>query len=141
LGLAALVILTLLAVPHGLEAVMFALLVQQLLMWGLTGWGVAKIIGFPVSRQLLAGTGALAAALVMAAVVTGLGYLLSANWNDGLRLGLLILAGGVSYVIALAVISQKAASRIFRAARAAARGNRSAAVAIFRGQDPGDPVA
>ncbi len=123
----------------GLEAVMFTLLAQQLLMWGLSSWGIAKVIDFPVARQLTIGTGALGAALVMAAIVTGLHFGLPPGWPDSVTLAVLVLAGAVSYVASLAAISPRTAARIIRALRELARGNRAAALAIFRDPDPPKP--
>ncbi len=138
-GLMAILILVPLAAQHGLVAVTLALLLQQLLMWALSAWAVANVIGFPVSRQLLSGTGALGAAIVMAAVVAGITHILPQSWHASVALSVLILTGGASYLLSLAAASPATAKRILCSARELLRGNRSAAFAILRGPAPGNP--
>ncbi len=116
-----------------LEAVACALLMQSLITWALGAYAVKSSVGFPMHRQVLAGSTALISSLVMGVVVWLAMQFQSEAVGAPIRLLTLVLIGVVAYAAALATLSPKFARRIVRASIMFVQGRREEAIALAKG--------
>tara|TARA_R110002020_G_scaffold316899_2_gene532253 strand:+ start:19912 stop:21402 length:1491 start_codon:yes stop_codon:yes gene_type:complete len=130
-------VLTLLAVGAtihiSLEAVAMAIFGQTLITWVLGAYAVKSSIGFPMRRQVIAGSSALFASVIMGATVWVSMQLMPDSISALLELIILVGIGIVTYVGALALVSPLLAKRIGQAAVMVAKGRRDEAIAVAKG--------
>ncbi|WP_373003053.1 lipopolysaccharide biosynthesis protein [Hyphomonas sp.] len=116
-----------------LEAVALAVLAQILITWVIGAYAVKQSIGFPMHRQIVAGSTSLMASVVMAVVVWGVMRSLSDAIQAPIQLLILVGVGVVSYAAALASLAPAFAVRLWRASIMVAKGRRQEAIALVKG--------
>ena len=116
-----------------LEAVAVALMMQSLLIWGLGAYAVKSSVGFPMHRQVLAGSTALIASVIMGAVVWVAMQFQPETMTAPVRLMMLVLIGVLTYAGALASLSPRFAKRALQAAIMLLQGRREDAIALAKG--------
>ena len=117
----------------GLEAIALALLVQLVISWLFGAYAVKLAIGFPMRRQVVAGSSALIASLIMGIVVWFSMGMLPESWTGLVQILVLVLIGMVAYVAALAALSPRLAKRVVRALFILVQGRPREAIAVARG--------
>ncbi|MEH6409392.1 MAG: lipopolysaccharide biosynthesis protein [Hyphomonas sp.] len=132
-SLVASTILVLATIRYGLYAVVIALLVQQLMTWMLGALAVKSAIGFPMHRQVIAGSTAFIAALVMGLIVWLSMRMLPDAWTGPIEMLVLVPIGVVSYLAALACLSPRLAHRVVQALIILVQGRPEEALAVARG--------
>tara|TARA_R110001592_G_scaffold24598_4_gene94615 strand:+ start:2219 stop:3709 length:1491 start_codon:yes stop_codon:yes gene_type:complete len=117
----------------GLEAVAWALLAQLMVSWFLGAYAVKMAIGFPMHRQIIAGSSALIASFIMGFIVWFSMGILPDGWTGIVQILILVPIGVVTYVAALAALSPRLAKRIVQALFILVQGRPAEALAIARG--------
>ncbi|MEZ5955164.1 MAG: oligosaccharide flippase family protein [Hyphomonas sp.] len=118
--------------PFSLNAVIWAIFLQQTLIWILSAAVLQNLIHYPMRRQILAGTTALIAALLMGGVVLFGGSMISPEVAPTAKLLTLIGLGGVSYVIFLVALDFRSAKIVSEALSLIVRGRAKEALQIAR---------
>jgi lipopolysaccharide exporter len=130
-------VLTVLAVGAtihiSLEAVALAMFGQTLVTWALGAYAVKSSIGFPMKRQVIAGSSAFFASLIMGLIVWVCMQLIQDSVHALLEMVILVLVGVVAYVGALSLLSPMLAKRIVQALIMVAQGRREEAIMIAKG--------
>lgn len=110
LGVSLLALLLPIAAPYGLLAVAAAVVLRSYATWPLMAWLVQRLGVFPARRQFTVGLRSLAAALLMALLVT-----LLLRWSEGRLPPLLALAFGISGgALSYALLMIRSAPQEFR---------------------------
>jgi lipopolysaccharide exporter len=116
-----------------LEAVALAFLGQMVITWAIGAYAVKKSVGFPMRRQVTAGATSMAATLVMALTVWVAMRALPETIVGPVQLLVLVLAGTVSYAVAMATFAPALAVKLARVSMMVAKGRRQEAVALIKG--------
>ena len=112
-------------------------MMQSLLIWGLGAYAVKSSVGFPMHRQVLAGSTALIASVIMGAVVWVAMQFQPETMTAPVRLMMLVLIGVLTYAGALASLSPRFAKRALQAAIMLLQGRREEAIALAKGASMG----
>jgi O-antigen/teichoic acid export membrane protein len=116
-----------------LEAVMIALAFQKFLGWFLSSWAVYKAVKFPITRQILAGSSVLIAALAMGCGIWWASGHLPDDWSDMAKVVVIIALGMAMYIGGLVVASPAMTKRGIQSMLMLFRGDRQLAIANLRG--------
>lgn len=127
------VIFLTIAYKFGLVAIAFALLGKQIVTFVISTWMIQKVVGFPIARQLLAGSSALGASAIMAVVVWLFIEYVPAGTYDMLFLIAAILLGAVTYAAALFCFMPRLGLQFLRAFGIFLSGQPRAALRTVRG--------
>jgi len=117
----------------GLEAVALAMFAQTLVTWALGAYAVKSSIGFPMKRQVIAGSSAFLASVIMGVIVWVSMQMIQDSIHALLEMVILVSVGVVSYVGALSLLSPTLAKRIVQALIMVAQGRREEAITIAKG--------
>lgn len=115
-----------------LEAVMIALAFQKFLGWFLSSWAVYRAVKFPITRQILAGSSVLIAALVMGGGIWWAAGHLPDDWSDLTRVAAIIGLGIALYVAGLLIAAPAMAKRGMSSMVMLLKGDRKMAIANLR---------
>ena len=126
-------VLLFLTYRYGLVAIAFGLLAKQVITFVLSTWLIDRVVGFSVMRQLLAGSSALFASLIMAVVVWLFMEFVPAGSHEILHVVATILLGAIVYPVALYFFMPRLGRHILRAVRILLSGQPREALRTVRG--------
>ena len=126
-------ILLALTYQYGLVAIAFSLLAKQLITFVFSTWMIQRIVGFTVVRQLVAGSSAFFASVVMGIVVWLFMDFVPEGSNSLFQVIAAVILGALVYPIALYFFMPRLGRHILRAVRVLLSGQPREALKSVRG--------
>tara|TARA_R110000851_G_scaffold8247_3_gene31783 strand:- start:311 stop:646 length:336 start_codon:yes stop_codon:yes gene_type:complete len=106
---------------------------QTLVTWALGAYAVKSSIGFPMKRQVISGSSAFFASVIMGVIVWVCMQIIQDSIHAFLEMVILVGVGVAAYVGALSLVSPTLAKRIVQALIMVAKGRREEAIIIAKG--------